>query len=66
MSINNSFVIESKFFDWGKWWGDMSSIQRQNWLRFWRLQRIEELKQEERDQKLQDYFLEQWLNKEDS
>ena len=45
-SINDSFTIPSKVFDWGKWWLEMSSIQRQNWLRYWRLERIEYLRQE--------------------
>ena len=65
MSINESFVIESKFFDWGKWWGDMSSIQRQNFLRCRRLERMEELRQAEKDRRFQEYLVKQWLKQED-
>ena len=61
MSINDSFVIESRFFDWGKWWGNLSSIQRQNFLRYRRLERMEELRQAEQDRKWQAYCYKKFL-----
>ena len=67
MIINNSFTIPSKVFDWGKWWYEMSSIQRQNWLRCWRLERVEELRQEKRDRAFKDYLFEKYyMNKEET
>ena len=55
MSINGSFVIESRFFDPYKWWGNLSSIERQNILRNRRLERMEELREAEQDRKWQEY-----------
>ena len=64
MSINGSFVIESRFFDPYKWWANLSSIQRQNFLRYRRLERMEELKQSEKDRRFQEYLVKQWLKQE--
>ena len=60
MSINDSFTIPSKVFDWGKWWCELSSIERQNWYRYWRLERIEYLRQEKRDREFKDYLFEKY------
>ena len=59
-NLYKSFTIPSKIFDWGKWWFEMSSIQRQNWLRYWRLERVEELRQEKRDQAFKDHLFEKY------
>ena len=61
MSINGSFVIESRFFDAYEWWGKLSSIQRQNFLRWRRLERMEELRQAEQDRKWQAYCYKKFL-----
>lgn len=65
MSINDSFVIESRFFDPYKWWGNLSSIQRQNFLRYRRLERMEKLRQAEKDRRYQEYLVKQWLKQDD-
>ena len=58
-SINDSFTIPSIVFGLEEWL-EMSSIQRQNWLRYWRLERIECLRQEKRDREFKDYLFEKY------
>ena len=58
-STNNSFTIPSTVFGLEEWL-EMSSIQRQNWLRYWRLERIEYLRQEKRDREFKDYLFEKY------
>ena len=64
MITNDNFTIPSKVFDWTKWWYELSSIERQNWYRYWRLERIEYLRQEKRDRKFKDYLFEKYYLKE--
>jgi len=58
-NINDTFTIPSKVFGLEEWL-EMSSIQRQNWLRYWRLERIECLRQEKRDREFKDYLFEKY------
>ena len=58
-SINDSFTNPSIVFGLEEWL-EMSSIQRQNWLRYWRLERIEYLRQEKRDREFKDYLFEKY------
>ena len=61
-SINDSFSNPSVVFGLEEWL-EMSSIQRQNWLRYWRLERIEYLRQEKRDRELKNYLFEKYYLK---